>query len=196
MAAGAGVVLLLMVALAVVAIRRHPPRVLGRRGLYMLLVGGGLVLPGTVIAALLAFALRLDEAQWPPGVGVEAQRAFRVDLVVHQWWWEASYPGLSGKEPLRTVNVLHVPAGVPVHLHITSADVIHGFWVPRIAGKLDAVPGRVNRIRLLVEEPGEYMGICAEYCGVGHTGMQFNLIAYPPAQLEESLAEYAREEGP
>ncbi len=175
------------------------------------------MLPGTVIAVLLLFGLKLDEAQWPPGSEAEADRAFHVDVVAHQWWWEARYPGIVAKaqapaglpavipedeappggkplsegDTLRTVNVIHVPAGVPIHLRIMASDVVHGFWVPRIAGKLDAVPGRVNRIRLMVDEPGEYAGICAEYCGDGHAGMRFTLIAHPADELPARLAELA-----
>lgn len=189
MAAGTGVILLLMVVLAILAVRRNPPHAPGPRGMRILLVAGGLMLPGVVIAALLAFGLRLDEAQWPPGARAEADRAFHVDLIAHQWWWEVRYPERAGNEAGRTVNVMHVPAGVPVHLRILSSDVIHGFWVPRLAGKLDAVPGKVNRIRLMVEEPGEYAGVCVEYCGDGHTAMRFTLVAHPPDQLPARLAE-------
>lgn len=189
MAAGAGVVLLLMVILAVLAIRQNPPAAPGPRGMRMLLIGGGLLLPSSVIAALLFFGLRLDEAQWPPVTRREAPQAFHVDVVAHQWWWEVRYPGVPAADPvapapaLRSINVLHVPAGVPVHVRIMAADVIHGFWVPRIAGKLDAVPGKVNRIRLMVDEPGEYAGVCAEYCGEGHANMPFTLVAHPPGEL-------------
>ena len=176
------------------------------------------MLPSVVIAALLVFGLRLDQAQWPPGARAEAATAFHVDVIAHQWWWEARYPGweervaaarraqgartaqtdqtdgaAAGNAPLSTVNVMHVPAGVPIHLRIMATDVIHGFWVPRIAGKLDAVPGRVNRLRLLVDEPGEYAGVCAEYCGEGHAGMRFTLIAHPPDELPRRLAELAKE---
>jgi len=218
MAAGTGVVLLLMVGLAVLAMRRNPPRAPGARGVRLLLVAGGLMLPGAVIAALLAFGLRLDEAQWPPGVRAEAERAFHVDVIAHQWWWEARYPGVPAAGPveaaaravlprgeappgeegeaadgsLRTVNVLHVPAGVPIHVRLMATDVIHGFWVPRIAGKLDAVPGRVNRIRLMVDEPGEYAGVCAEYCGDGHSHMRFTVIAHSPDELQGRLAELGK----
>ena len=193
MAIGTGVVLLLMVGLAVLALRQNPPHAPGRRGVRILLVAGGLALPGVVIVALLVFGLRLDQAQWPPGVRGEAATAFHVDVIAHQWWWEARYPGWPAGPLLRSVNVIHVPAGVPVHLRIMATDVIHGFWVPRIAGKLDAVPGRVNRLRLMVDEPGEYAGICAEYCGDGHAGMRFTLIAHPPEELPGRLAELAKE---
>ena len=214
MAAGTGIIFLLMVGLAALALRRNPPYAPGRKGVLVLLIGGGLVLPSVVILALLAFGLRLDQVQWPPGVQAEAAEAFHADVIAHQWWWEARYPAADGQVPeegradgtapdldngedkqvhetLRTVNVLHVPVGVPIHLRIMASDVIHGFWVPRLAGKLDAVPGKVNRIRLMVEEPGEYAGVCAEYCGVGHTHMRFTVIAHPAEDFASRLADLA-----
>lgn len=212
MAAGTGVILLLMVVLAALALRRNPPHAPGWRGVRVLLITGGLMLPSAAIAVLLVFGLRLDEAQWPPGTRAEAQQAFHVDVIAHRWWWEVRYPGLEAVQPVpaaappivpaheasaagraqdgaapRTVNVLHVPAGVPIHLRIMSSDVIHGFWVPRISGKLDAVPGRVNRLRLMVDEPGEYAGVCAEYCGDGHAHMPFTLIAHSSDDMEGLL---------
>lgn len=207
MAIGTGVVLLFMLGLATLAIRQDPPRAPDRRRVRLLLLAGGIGLPSVVIAVLLSVALRIEQAQWPPGAKDEAATAFHVDVVAHQWWWEARYTGGSVENsngrggavenshgPLpRSVNVIHVPAGVPVHLRIMATDVIHAFWVPRIAGKLDAVPGRVNRLRILVDEPGEYAGVCAEYCGDGHAGMRFTLVAHEPADMPELLATLAKE---
>lgn len=210
MAAGTGVVLLLMVVLAALALRRNPPKAPGPRGVRVLLIAGGLMLPTVVIAALLAYGLRLDEAQWPAITRSEADRAFHVDVIAHRWWWEVRYPDLQADTPVppaeppiipaeeaapggsdgrapRTVNVVHVPAGVPIHVRIMSSDVIHGFWVPRISGKLDAVPGRVNRLRLMVDEPGEYAGVCAEFCGEGHAHMPFTLIAHNAENMDAIL---------
>lgn len=186
MATGTGVVLLLMIVLATLAVRRHPPRAPGRRGILVLLIAGGLMLPAATITALLAYSLRLDEAQWPAFTGSEAREAFHVDVVAHRWWWEFRYPQADAEA--RTVNEVHVPAGVPVHLRLTSADVIHAFWVPRVAGKLDAVPGKVNRLRIQVDEPGRYAGVCAEFCGEGHAHMPFTLIAHEAGEMASVLA--------
>src|SRR5690606_10992544 len=129
----------------------NPPQAPSRRGIRTLLVAGGLLLPSSVIAVLLYVGLSLDKAQWPPITAHEASEAFHVDVIAHQWWWEFRYPGVPAAQPvepapqpvipadearpgpdaLRTVNVLHVPAGVPVHVRIMAADVIHAFWVPR-----------------------------------------------------------------
>ena len=211
MAGGTGVILLLMVVLAILAIRGNAPQEPGRRGMRALLIGGGLMLPTAAIIGLLAYGLRLDEAQWPPITRSEAAEAFHVDVVAHRWWWEVRYPGLEANQPVppaapavipeteppaggaegrapRTINVVHVPAGVPIHVRLMSSDVIHAFWVPRISGKLDAVPGRVNRLRMMVDEPGEYAGACAEFCGEGHAHMHFTLIAHAAENMEQVLA--------
>ena len=193
MAAGTGIILVLMVVLGVVAVRWNPPRSPGWRGVRVLLIAGGLLLPGGVIAALLVFGLRLDEAQWPPGARTEAPQAFHVDVTARQWQWDVQYPGLEGMP--HTLNVVHVPAGAPVHLRIMSSDVIHGFWVPSVSGKLDAVPGRVNRLRLLIDTPGEYLGRCAEYCGTGHAHMPFKLVVHQPDD-EAGLLAAIREDAP
>ena len=221
MAIGTGVVLLLMVILAAIALRHNPPQAPGERGIRRLLIAGGLVLPVSVIVALLAYSLRLDEAQWPSITRAEAANAFHVDIIAHRWFWEARYPGVpageevpplrspvlprnsialgdtpvsgQGIDTLRTINILHVPAGVPIHVRIMASDVIHSFWVPRVAGKLDAVPGKVNQLRLMFDEPGEYAGVCAEYCGDGHTSMMFTVIAYPPEDLQAALAALPKE---
>jgi cytochrome c oxidase subunit 2 len=75
------------------------------------------------------------------------------------------------------VGQLHVPVGREVSLTITGGDVIHSFWVPKLAGKLDAIPGRENVMWIRVDEPGSYSGQCAEFCGLGHAGMKLTLTA-------------------
>ena len=103
------------------------------------------------------------------------------------WVWEFSYPSVEG--PSLTTNVLHIPAGEIVDVRVTSSDVIHSFWSPRLAGKIDAVPGHENVVRLTAERPGTYRGVCAEFCGVGHTQMHFTVIAHPPEEYEQALAD-------
>jgi heme/copper-type cytochrome/quinol oxidase subunit 2 len=77
--------------------------------------------------------------------------------------------------------VLHIPAGRPADLVITSTDVIHSFWIPRLAGKMDAIPGHTNRLRIVADAPGTYRGECAEYCGVGHKNHGFTVVAHDAA---------------
>lgn len=147
------------------------------------LVGGGLVLPGVVIAALLWWGMRAGHALLPlPGAGP----VFTVEVVARQWQWEVHYP----QHPLapRERNQIRIPAGQPVDVRLRTADVIHGFWVPRLGGKLDAIPGRTNVIRLQADAPGIYRGVCAEYCGTGHARMAMEVHAHPPEALAAWLA--------
>jgi cytochrome c oxidase subunit 2 len=101
------------------------------------------------------------------------------------WRWEFGYPDL-GPE-VATAGTLHVPAGGVVEVRVTSSDVVHSFWIPRLAGKIDAVPGHVTVLRIKADVPGRYAGICAEYCGTGHAGMRFAVEAHPPEVYRQRL---------
>jgi cytochrome c oxidase subunit 2 len=98
--------------------------------------------------------------------------AVKVEVIGHQWWWEYKYPNLG----IVTANEMHVPVGEPVQVSITSADVIHSFWVPVLAGKRDATPGHVTRIAFRADSVGEYSGQCAEFCGVSHANMGLRVL--------------------
>jgi cytochrome c oxidase subunit 2 len=107
--------------------------------------------------------------------------ALRVEVIGHQWWWEFRYPELG----VVSATDLHLPAGRPVSLEITSTDVIHSFWVPQLGGKRDALPGGRTRIVLTGHaEPGEYYGQCAEFCGTSHANMRHLAVVQPPAEFE------------
>lgn len=80
-----------------------------------------------------------------------------------------------------TEGRLHIPAGTPVDVVIRSEDVIHAFWVPQLAGKMDALPGRDNLLRIEASKPGLYHGTSAEFSGIGYAGMRFEVLAYDPA---------------
>ncbi|WP_200930605.1 cytochrome c oxidase subunit II [Pseudorhodoferax sp. Leaf274] len=148
-----------------------------------LLVGGGLLLPGAVIAALLLWGMRAGHALLPlPG----AAPVFTVEVTARQWQWDARYPQ-HPTAPSAT-NRIDIPAGQPVDVHVRTADVIHGFWVPRLGGKIDAIPGRTNVIRLQADAPGVYRGVCAEYCGTGHARMPMEVHAHAPDALAARLA--------
>ena len=143
---------------------------------------GGLVFPLVVLIALVAAALALGERLRPGGA------ALRVEAEARQWEWRFAYPaaGLAG------AGTLHIPAGRDVDVAVTSADVIHSFWVPRLAGKIDAIPGHVTLVRLHAAEPGRYEGVCAEFCGLGHAAMPFAVLAHPPEAYEARLREATR----
>ncbi|MGC3987630.1 MAG: cytochrome c oxidase subunit II [Pseudorhodoferax sp.] len=168
-----------MVALGLAAVlrRRHGTEPTPRAERAWLL-GGGLLLPGLVIGALLLWGLRAGHALLPlPG----AAPVFTVEVTARQWQWEVHYPA----HPLAPVqpNRIDIPAGQPVDLRVRTADVIHGFWVPRLAGKIDAIPGRTNLVRLQADAPGVYRGVCAEYCGTGHARMPMEVHAHAPEAL-------------
>lgn len=141
------------------------------------IIGGGVILPSVSILALLVFGVPMGHRMLPlPLAGGEA---LRIDVTGHQWWWEVRYPA----SRIALKNELHIPAGTPIDIHLTTADVIHGFWVPRLGGKLDAIPGRTNVLRLQADKPGVYRGQCAEFCGLHHAGMQFTVTAHPPEEF-------------
>jgi cytochrome c oxidase subunit II len=103
--------------------------------------------------------------------------ALKVEVIGHQWWWEYKYPDLG----IVTADEMHVPVGKPVEVAITSADVIHSFWAPRLGGKRDAIPGRVNRIVFRADSVGDYTGQCAEFCGASHANMRLQVVVQSEA---------------
>jgi len=140
---------------------------------------GALGFPLIVLAALLAWGL-------PSGQSMLADRdgqVYTVEAQAAQWEWTFGYPDTEEV----TQGVLHIPAGEPVDIAITSADVIHGFWVPRLAGKIDAIPGTTNTLRIFAPEPGIYEGMCAEFCGLEHATMRFSVVAHPQDEYENVL---------
>jgi cytochrome c oxidase subunit II len=111
----------------------------------------------------------------------------KPDLIVigHQWWWEVRYP----QTGVVTVNEIHIPVGQKWLIRLESADVIHDFWVPALARKMQMIPGQTNHIWLEADAPGTYDGTCAEYCGAGHSWMRFSVIAESPAVFDAWLRE-------
>ncbi len=141
----------------------------------------------TVIPVLIVIVLGLttsrtifqiqDRAK-PPG-------ALEVTVIGRQWWWELRYPSLG----IVTANELHVPVSDPEHpsptfLTLLSADVAHSFWVPRLAGKTDLIPNKVNRTWIDPREPGLYLGQCAEFCGTQHARMLLRVVAHSSEDFE------------
>lgn len=166
--------------------KRHQPREVPET---LWLWGGGLGFPLVVLVALLAWGLPAGQSML---AGREAQ-VYTVEVEVFQWGWDFRYPDRDGV----TRDVMHIPAGEPVDVAITSLDVIHAFWVPRLAGKVDAIPGTTTTLRILASEPGVYEGMCAEFCGLEHATMRFQVVAHPPGEHEAALsAELAEGEQP
>jgi len=113
----------------------------------------------------------------------EKANAFEITATGYQWWFKFQYPTemapqqFGGEAPLVTANELVIPAGRPIHIELRTQDVIHSFWVPKLAGKVDMMPNRGNHLWLKADEPGYFWGQCAEYCGESHAVMRFRVIA-------------------
>lgn len=113
--------------------------------------------------------------------------AVTVNVVGWQWWWEFKYPVNSGRDTVFTANEIHVPVGTPVALRMTAGDVLHSFWVPQMGGKRDLINNKINTIVFTPEEPGVYLGQCAEFCADSHALMKMRLIAHTPEGYKEWL---------
>lgn len=112
--------------------------------------------------------------------------ALSIDVQGYQWWWQFRYITESG-DTVVTANEVHVPVGRPVHLRMSSVDVIHSFWIPQMGGKRDVVPGRVTELVFTPLEAGVYLGQCAEFCGESHALMKMRLIAHEPQDFDRWL---------
>jgi cytochrome c oxidase subunit II len=179
---GASLIFFAVMGLAVWSVfgRRASTARLSERGL---IVGGGIVFTTVTLAALLVYSLVRGEAVQAP---VDA--AVRIEVTGEQWWWRVRYLDAQGRPDFETANEIRIPVGQPVLLELKSADVIHSFWVPALAGKLDMIPGRSNRLRLQASRAGEYRGQCAEYCGGPHAFMAFFVIAEEAESFEQWAA--------
>jgi cytochrome c oxidase subunit II len=171
MTAMALLVQLLVVALVIHAVLRHrrgpaPP---SRLGPNPLIVSGGIILPLIMLPIVWAVTIAdmADKAE-PPSDPVAT-----VQVTAYQFYYEFACEGADHEA---TINEVHIPVGEPVRFEVTSADVIHSFWVPRLAGKIDILPGATNEIWIVADEPGVYLGQCAEFCGEFHADMRFSLV--------------------
>ena len=149
----------------------------------------------TIIPAVILAVIAVPTVRTIWDLADEPEDMLRVEVIGHQWWWEFRYEDYDG---LVTANELHIPTGRTVFLEMTSADVIHSFWIPKLNGKQDTVPGRTNGLKIEAQEQGEYFGQCAEYCGLSHANMRVRVIAQDPAAFEEwaqqQSADYERPE--
>ncbi len=158
----------------------------------------------TIIPCIIVFVLGLATLRTIREVQLESPPAgaLEVDVIGHQWWWEYRMPGTVADSTLVTANELIVPVGRPVWLNLQSADVIHSWWVPRLAGKTDVIPNHVNHLWFQAETVGTYLGQCAEYCGNQHANMLLRVrvvtteefdawrtAQMQPAVVDESVAE-------
>jgi cytochrome c oxidase subunit 2 len=185
MVAGGTLIWLLVIGLAVYAIIVHPGKHPEKRT-RVLVIGGGAAFPTLVLTALLTYGLAmLPDLQRPAPRGSQVINASGV-----RWWWRFEYLVGDGKS-VETANEIHLPVGEAVEFKLKSEDVIHSFWIPSLGGKVDMIPGRVNRLKLHPTEAGVYRGVCAEYCGTAHAMMSFDVVVEPRADFERWLQHQA-----
>ena len=137
---------------------------------------GGVVLPCAILVVVFAVAMKTLAATTTP----PAAPALTVEVIGHRWWWEVRYPGSSPADRFITANEIHIPTGRPVRLVLATADVIHSFWIPQLAGKTDLIPGQRNVAWIEADSAGTYWGHCGEYCGLQHANMMTFVTAESP----------------
>ena len=109
-----------------------------------------------------------------------ATPALTIEVTASQWWWSLRYLDDSPSQIFTTANEIHIPVGQPIRFDLTSADVIHSFWIPQLAGKMDVIPGQTNVMWLQADHPGVYRGQCAAFCGQQHAHMALTIVAETP----------------
>ena len=177
---GATVVTLLVVGLMLAPLLHKGERAPNRK---LFLWGGGVILPCVTLAMLLPLTFMTGGSMraTPP------EGAVRIEVTGHMFWWDVVYVQPDGAR-VRTANEMRIPVGEPVEIILKAEDVIHSFWVPSLAGKVDMIPGRTNRMTLQADKAGVYRGQCAEYCGLQHALMAFYVIATPRTDFDAWLA--------
>lgn len=157
--------------------RQEPPQVYGSQQIE---------LAWTVVPFLIVVVLFLVTARYIYAIGNQPPPPSAVEITVvgNQWWWEVRYPKLG----IITANEVHVPVShpaspTPTFITLQSADVIHSFWIPQLAGKMDVIPNKTNRVWIDPRTPGRYVGQCAEYCGLEHALMLLVVVVHPPDEF-------------
>ncbi|HEV2292203.1 MAG TPA: cytochrome c oxidase subunit II [Tepidisphaeraceae bacterium] len=173
------VIVFVLLAVALIRRRRRTASPMPPLGNKFIIISG-IILPAIILVGLLIANLRASIALREP------ETALTVRVIGRQWWWEVHYPELG----ITTANEIHIPVGRPVRVELRSADVIHSFWVPRLGGKMDMIPGiELTNYVLRASKPGEYRGQCAEFCGLQHALMAFYVVALPPEKFDAWVAE-------
>ena len=183
--AGLSVIIMLIISLLLIValLRSRPPmdmRMIGPEsgGLRWIYIGTGIstfILFGLVIYSLLV----LDAVAKPPSTP-----AIIVTVTGYDWWWRIEYEHDDPEQTVTTANELHIPVGEPVLIRLKSADVIHAFWVPTLAGKTQMIPGLINQQWIQADSPGIYAGQCAQFCGAGHARMSLEVVAESTEDFE------------
>jgi cytochrome c oxidase subunit 2 len=185
MTIGSVIIWLAVVGLALYAIHHaHEPH--SREDARLFIVGGGVIFPTVVLAGLLTYGLSL----LPDLVAPAPAGSLKIAVSGEQWWWRVRYLPPGG-EAVELANEIRLPVGEPVEFQLESPDVIHSFWIPALGGKMDMIPGRVNRLVLEPTRTGVFRGVCAEYCGTSHALMNFSVVVQEKEDFRRWLAQQA-----
>jgi cytochrome c oxidase subunit II len=182
--AGGAVLFILVMALLLRTVWSKPSQIDVRRWL----VVGGVVLPVVVLTVLLVQGLRV-------GAGLSHDpdlKAMEIEVIARRWWWEFRYRAPDGKGWVVLANELHLPVDCAATLTLISGDVIHSFWVPALAGKVDVIPGHRNKLVVHASRAGRFRGQCAEYCGTQHANMALEVVVESPQEFREWQLNQAR----
>jgi cytochrome c oxidase subunit 2 len=136
-----------------------------------------LVTAGLVLLTTVSFLVDRSLAEVGPD-------PLRIRITANQWWWDVQYVGQAPSENLRTANEIHLPLGRPAVIELHAQDVIHSFWAPNLNGKTDLIPGRVNYVAVTPRKLGRFRGQCAEFCGLQHAQMAFDVVVEDPKAFD------------
>lgn len=175
MSAGGAVIFILVMVFVVLAWRAR----CGARSWWV--VGGGVIFPACVLAGIFAASTLVLR-----GIASDVDGPHVIEVTGKQFWWDVVYDP-EGRS-LRDANEIILPLGQPVEFRLKSSDVIHSFWIPSLSGKMDMIPGRVNSLRVTATRAGRYRGQCAEFCGLAHPLMAFEVVVVPPEDYRSFLA--------
>ena len=141
---------------------------------------GGIIIPFAILTVVFGYTLWVAH-----GLADDGNADLTIVVEGRQFWWHVTYPD----HDVVTANEIHIPVGLSVDVQLITADVIHSFWVPKLHGKLDLMPGQTNTLRLNADEAGEYRGQCAEFCGEQHANMAFLVIAQSPDEFDRWISQ-------
>ncbi|MCB5187504.1 cytochrome c oxidase subunit II [Methylobacillus caricis] len=148
-----------------------------------LVIISGVVIPSIILTVFVVSSAAVNRDIVAP----MPKNALTVKVTGHQWWWEVNYLDTEGKYIARTANEIRIPVGKPVRISLESSDVIHSFWIPKLNGKTDMIPGKTNLTWVQADKPGSYRGQCTEFCGKQHAKMAFVVDAVPEEEFETWL---------
>ncbi|MFM0339823.1 cytochrome c oxidase subunit II [Paraburkholderia fungorum] len=180
--------------LAGAILRRRPSnsensRALGatKDGMLWIYVGVGISTP--ILVGMLVYALITLEAVATP----RRTPQLTITVTAYDWWWKVAYDDSpDASQRFVTANEIHIPTGEPIRIKLRSADVIHTFWVPRLAGKTQAIPGQINEQWVQADVSGVYRGQCSQFCGAQHAHMAFEVVAQSPVEFNKWREDQAR----